>query len=542
MEDAKAEQIIRLRDQERDKQANIRALYQEAADLTVPRDTNLTHKRSPGEDVSLRYVDGTAVQDAQILAAGLATTVLPAGQAFFALSASDPGLAERDDVKRYFAQVAEIAHERMFSSNFSLMINETISVLSCLGTGCLFTGWDAKRGGLFYRDYDISLYQIKEDSSGRVDTVILSYELTARQAVQEFGDAVTGKVREAANDLKTESKRFPFIQVVRPRDINPVSKKVRDSFKWECLYVDEAEKVIIKESGYETFPFAVPRWRKSWGEKYGIGQALVALADIRMLQKMRESLQKLGNRLAEPPMNAVQESLEGPPDVRPNAVNWVRDHDAFRGVDMGSVGNYPITDDAVEKQQKIIHEAFFRNVFLQFADLTGDRRTTVEIRMRAQEGLKLLAQPVARMQEELLTPTIVRTIDLGMKWGVIPEPPPELSGYKIEYLGQLALALRDQQAMAAVQFTELLASMAEAVPEALDTVNFDRMLPDVARSFGMKTAHLSTPEEIAARREARAAAMEAEEQRQDAEAAGKFYGRAQRAPEKGSPAEVMAGA
>lgn len=543
MGDDRAKAIIALRDRERDKQSNIRDLYQQAADLVVPRDTQITRKRSPGEDVSLRYVDGTAVQDAQILAAGLATTLLPAGQAFFALSADDPRLAERDDVKRYFAMVAEVAHERIFSSNFTLNINETIYVLSCLGTGCFYTDWDHKTGSLTYKDYDISLYQIKEDSKGFVDTVILSYDLTARQAVQEYGfDNCSEDIRKAADDLAHESKRFPFIHIVRPRETNPLSRNVKNGFRWESLHVDETAKEIVKESGYETFPFAVPRWRKSWGEKYGIGQALVALADIRMLQRMRQSLQKLANRLAEPPMEARQDALEGTPDVRPNAVNWVREVNSFRAVDQGAVGNYPVTVDAVEKQQQIIHDAFFRNVFLQFSDLKGDRRTTVEIRMRAQEGLKLLAQPVARLQEELLTPVITRTIELLMKWGVIPRPPEPISGYKIEYLGQLALALRDQQATAAMQFTELVASIAEIAPESVDIIDFDVMLPDVARTYGMKTSHIATPEAIAAKREARAEQMAAQQALEEADVMGKAYGRTVKKPERGSAAEELVAA
>jgi len=539
--DDRATAITKLRDREREKQANIRDLYQQAADLTVPRDTAITHKRSPGEDVSLRYVDGTAVQDAQILAAGLATTLLPPGQKFFALSADDPQYAERDDVKRYFAMIEEVAHQKMFTSNFTLMINETIYVLSCLGTGCLYVEWDEKEGRVTYKDYDIALYQIKENSKGFVDTIILSYELTARQAVQDYGhDNCSEEVQKAADNLDTESKRFEFIHCVRPRETNPLSKKVADSFRWESLHVDVKAKAVVKERGYEMFPFAVPRWRKSWGEKYGIGQALVALADIRMLQAMRQSLQKLANRLAEPPMEANANDLDGTPDLRPNAVNWVDKMGSFAAVDMGVIGNYPITVESVEKQQQIIHEAFYRNVFLQFSDLEGTHRTTVEIRLRAQEGLKLLAQPVARLQEELLTPTIVRTIELLIKWGVIPRPPEWLKGYKIEYLGQLALALRDQQATAAIQFTEYLRGVEEVHPGASKVISFERMHPDVARNFGVKSTHLSTPEEIEAQE--RAEAEQAEEQRQAelAAIAATGYKDTRQAPESGSPAEELA--
>jgi len=125
------------------------------------------------------------------------------------------------------------------------------------------------------------------------------------------------------------------------------------------------------------------------------------------------------------------------------------------------LGNFPITVEALKEQQEIVHKAFFRDIFVQLGDLTGDRRTTVEIIERLREGLRRLALPVARLQSELFNPVITRSTMLLIRHGKIPQPPIELEGQQlgIEYEGQLALALKGQQAKGFQQWVEFAGAM-----------------------------------------------------------------------------------
>ena len=540
MADDRGVQIIALRDRERNEQAAFLSLYQAAADLTRARGNSITSLRQPGEDISLRYYDGTGIQDAQELASGLTTTMLPIGQAFFAMEDASDDEANAKKHDEYLAKAAEVVHREMFSCNFSLNINEVVGEQSNLGTGCIFAEFDRNLRKLNYRNYDVGSYQIQENVRGRVDAIILSFEYTARQAIQEYGeDKVSDDIKKAAAEVKTESDAFPFVWIVRPNEVNPIGN---GRFKWESLHVDEKAKTIVREGGYDTFPFAVGRWSKSGRDKYGYGQGMVALGFLRMLQAQRKTHIKMAHRQAEPPLEAVADDIEGIPDVRPNAVNWVVRRNSFGSIDQNALGNFVITDQTLKDDRETIHEIFYRDVFVMFGDLKGDRRTTIEIRARAQEGLRRLSQPVARLQEELLNPIIERTINLLIQWGRIPPPPPTLLEYNIVYLGQLALALRDQQATGAMQYVSVLGEMMPFYPDAMDVVDFDAMLPDLARSMGVKEAHIATPDEIAAKRQARAQQQQAAMAMQAAQAAGKAYGPMSKAPEQGSPVGEMMGA
>ena len=178
------------------------------------------------------------------------------------------------------------------------------------------------------------------------------------------------------------------------------------------------------------------------------------------------------------------------------------------------------------------------------AHLPGDRRTTVEIRERVKQAMKKLAGPVYRLQSELFTPVITRSVLLLIRNGVIPYPPIELRGrgFGIEYISELALAMRDQQTQAFQRFAGLVADLDPVFPGAKDIINIDRALPDIAFTYGMKVEHLSTEEEIIAAREQRAADLAQQQALQMAQIAGQAYLGATKAPEAGSPAEALVGA
>lgn len=540
----KAKEIILLRDREKAKQRGFWwSLWQDAADLCYPREDQIVIRSNQGEDKSTKRMDDTAVFDSQEMASGLSGSLIPTGQRFFGLRIKNKRIAELETVKQWLRIAGEIAHDELFESNFMLHFNESLRSLGVFGTCCLYSEWDAQYGQLNFKDHAISTYCIKEDSHGNVDTVILTYTLTARQAIQEFGADKCGKqIVEDASGLTTESEKYEFIHVVRPRtELNPLHKDSKN-MPFESVHVDVEGQAVVRESGYEENPYAVARWMKGATEKYGRGQGTESLATIRMLNKMTADYVDLCNRFGKPPLQ-VLESFEGDVDLRPGAINRVQDVNSIRGIDQQVLGNFPITEKALEAQRQLVHQAFFRDIFVQLADISN-RRTAFEIQQRLQEGLRRLASPVSRLQSELLNPIIMRSVLLLIRNGRIPMPPPELQGqsFGVEYMGQLALALRDQQARGFQQWAGFIGSVSQVDPSAVDLISWDRALPRMGDAFGVNSADMATPEEVAAKRQARAAQAQAQMAMAAAQTAGKTYKDGTKAPEEGSPAAALMGA
>ena len=543
MADPKAVEIIKEQEREEILAANFRNLYQDVADQMLPRENQIIGVRTPGEDKSKQIFDPTAMLDLQDMVSGLSAAFFPPGELAFGLTVKDRQLANVDAVKRYLALASQITHDELFASNFMLQLNETLSSLIGFGTGNLYSEWVAGTG-LNFKDWDVSFYTIKQNSAGLVDTVIIKYPLTARQAVQEFGgDNVGEKVLDAYKNADTVSKVFPFIHRVRPRGERNPNFTDFLNMPFESLYVNVDEQKLVDEGGFDEFPYAVPRWKKSSNEKYGRGQGTIALSVSKELQQMHADFVECGNKWNNPPREVLDNAVEGRVDVRPGADNRVTAMNSIRALDEGLRGNFPITKDMLEFVQAIIHRIFFKDVFAPLAELTGDRRTTLEIRERVKQAVKKLAGPIYRLQSELFTPIITRSVLLLIRNGVIPYPPAELEGrgFGIEYISELALAIRDQQSQAFIQLADLVSALDPVFPGAKDIINIDRALPDIAFTFGTKVEHLSTREEIEETRRVRAEQLAEQKAIEAAQALAQGYGQTTKAPEEGSLAEIATG-
>jgi hypothetical protein len=123
-------------------------------------------------------------------------------------------------------------------------------------------------------------------------------------------------------------------------------------------------------------------------------------------------------------------------------------------------------------------------------------------------------------------------------------PPKELSGrgFGIEYKGTLALALKSQQAKGFMQFAEFITNITPVFPDAVDYIDMEDAMPDMAASFGVKNEHIASEEQVLAKREVRAKKEQEMAQMQAAQVAGQVYNQGAKAPEQGSPSEkIMAG-
>ena len=538
MPDDRAQTIIKLFEKEEAKAATFRSLYQETADYVFPRENQITSMSTPGEKKTDHLIDTTAVMASIEMASGLSQNLVPPGQRFFVIRASLRALNEIEAVKQYLGEATEIVHEQLYGSNFMLQLNETLRSLCVFGTANLFSEYTTF---LNFRDYDIGQYIILENSKSRVDTMYMKFVYTARQAEQEWGDKVGEKILKVLAEKPNEP--FVFLHVVRPRTDRKAGLSDNLNMPYESLYINMKEKVIVNEGGFPEFPYAVPRWTKSSNEIFGRGQGTFLLPDIKLLQVMNRDLTECANKHNRPPLEILQ-SFEGDVDMNPHGRNVVSELGTIRAVDRNAQGNFPITKDILEMKQDLIRKGFYNDVFVQLQQLKGDRRTTLEIRERIAEGLQRLGPPIGRIQEELFNPCITRVILLLLRNGQLPPMPPELEGqsFKLEYVSRLALELRSQQAQGLIRWVGYGAEMESVFPGVTDNVDSDTAYRDLGANLGVSVEHVASLEDVEAKREARAKQLQQQQMMDALEKAGKAYPGTTKAPESGSPAEMLMGA
>jgi len=541
-----AEEIIELQKNLESQDAVLRSRWQDEANYIFPRESNITNITIPvGKNVIL--YDTTGVTESDNMTSGLLTNLVPAGQKFFSFTTDDEKIKEMDICKSYMAKATEALHEELFSSNYILQLGETLRALVVHGTGNNYSEW--KNGGLNFTDWDISRYQILEDFSGRVDTMVLKFPKTAKQAYEKWGDKAGKSIVELFEghsiDTKKQNDTFWFIHLVRPRkNWNPRFEDYLN-MPFESKYVNVKDKTEIVEGGYQEFPYCVPRWTKTTGDAHGRGIGTMILPQVKMVNVNKRDFNECGNKHVNPPMEILVE-FEGTYKTFPGARNEVMTLPSA-GVVQGIQGNFPITKDTLEFERQVIKDAFYHDAFAPLSGLTGDRRNELEIRQRIMESFRKIGTPIGRLESELFTPQLTRGYHLMVRNGAFPPPPPELQGRKLKivYKGPLSLAQQNSEATASQQVISIVVEAEKASTSfagALDNFNVDKVVRRWARIEGMNEDDLATIEEIEAKREQRRQDIERQRSLEAAQVAAGAYGQTTKAPEKGSAAEVMRGA
>ena len=539
----KAEEIIDLRNRELALQANIRSLWQQTANKLYPY-IQIDATFEPGSIRTTEIYDQTPMLDAEDMLSGLKQILIPSGQPFYAIKVGTNNKST-DSVQRYISMLTEVSHDKIYTSNFITEIDEVLRSLIIFGPATMFSEWTVKTG-LNYKACILGAYQFLENSKKLVDGIVFTIEYTPRQAIQEFGeDRVGEEVMKAFNDSKKQEELFKFIYLVRPRELfNPnLSRNFFGNMPWESTVVNEKEKLIVDEGGFAQFPYHSARWKRPANEKHGRGIGTEILPQIKVLDRTMRNWIDVGNRWANPPMQKLY-SVDGPVRVTPGAMNTVQEMDTIRGLDNKSYGNMPITEISLDKQHELIDRAFFKDAFSPLENLTGDRRTTLEIRERIKQAWHKIGPPVARVWYELLEKCVTRSILLLIRNRAVEQPPPELSGinFGLEFVGPFALELRSQQARAFQEWVSFVGEMEGTFPGAVDNVDTDDAVMRMGRTFGVNAEDMASEEERNEKRRIRQEEKEAQLALQMAQVGAQAYGQATGAPEAGSPAEALMGA
>ncbi len=539
MADDKAVELLAIYDKEFHDDANFRSIYQEVADVMFPRESEITTRRAKGEVLGRHIIDTTGLTASIDMAAGLSINLFPPGDKFYNILMEDDELNKIDAVKRKLAQITEVSHEKRANSNFMLQANETLRSLSTFGTGNMFSEWKAGVG-LNYKDYDIGMYTFLENEQGLVDTMMIEFPYTAKQAFQKWGKKAGETVIEKMEDPKTHSEEFKFVWIVRPRDLEKQNGDENIAMPFESIFISRTDSVIVEEGGFLEFPFQVPRWSKSSREKWGRGVGTFAIGIVNGLQTEKRDLIQCGNLHNNPPKE-VLESFEGEVRVSPGDLNFVSQMGSIKAIEQQALGNFVITEKVIEMDQLTIRKMFFNDAFNQLELLKGDRRNELEIRSRLAAGLRKLVMPVGRIQSEWLTGLVTRDINLLARNGVFGELPLEMQGrnFKVEYVGRLALELQAAQSMGWLRWVQEGAEIEAVIPGTLDNVDVDSGYRRRGITLGVSIDDVASEEDVAEKRVIRAEKKRQELELQMLQMSGQVNQGLGKAPEEGSPGKAV---
>lgn len=472
-------------------------------------------QKSAGGVRGMDIYDHTAALGLDRFTSAYTGMIIPRGERYQQVSTTDPDLNEDPEMQAWL----EHATDRLFAARYSPQAgfdpeaNMCIRSLGSYGSAPFWVDhWEGR--GLFYKTFHLSEIYVDEDFRGRIDTIYREYEMTARQAAQDFGqDNLTPLVAKAFAEKK--DTKFKFLHVVRPRlDRDPERLDFR-RMRFESRYISIADKMQIREGGYTSQPMAFSRYVTAPREIYGRSPAIQVLGSIRTVNAIAKTLLRAGHKAVDPPLLVPEDGVLSQIQNMPGGINV--GGMGFDGnpmiMPLQSSGQLPIGMELLNNEREPIRDAFLEKVWSLVLE-RKDRMTATEVLEISRMQGMLMAPMASRQETEWQGVQTERELDILISIGFIRRPPPiffEAGGrIKMIYDNPLSRAAKAEEALGFGRYVEMLTPLAGIVgPEVYDVIDTENAPRELAKALAVRTRYLSTPEQVAEKREARAQAQEA---------------------------------
>lgn len=443
------------------------------------------------------------------------------------------------EVRMWLDDIEEHLYSVFRRGNFYPNMVEFLYDGGTFGTGVMYCEEDMVRNTTRFSTRPLGEIRILDNEFGEVDTVFRKFKLSRRNLIHKFGvEAFDEQFRRKANTGAEEMMDVTHA-VFRNADYD-LSKYSSKNMKFASVYIVDGK--IVSEKGYNTNPFAVWRLGKNTFETYGRGPGIEALSDVKRKNSINKDELIVSQMAAFPPYNVPAE-LRGQVRITPKGMNYYDDHQRVI-TPINTALNWPIVQEAKDDIKKMIEDHFNVPLFLML-ERAERMMTATEILERQGEKAAVLGTEVGKLISEVFDPIIDRTFDIEYRAGRLPPPPDILmelgvKNIEIDYLGPLATAQKNSQERRAIDASILSAApVLQLFPESADVIDADELVRRIFAVNGNSQAVFRSEEELGARRQQRQQQQQGMEALDAAEVALKGMKGAAKAPEAGSPMEML---
>lgn len=510
MRDKVAEAIIEREKALRSARATWESLWQSIARYCLPNSASFTEQVSPGLERTRWILDSTAPRALEMFASFLHTLLNnPASQWVRLGVEGEAELEISSSVRAYMEACQRKIMSALTSPSADIysQLHQIYLDLGAFGTGVMFEDVVNKR--LRCRVYHLDDCVIAEGEDENIDSVFRQRFFTRRQALQRWGAEKLGREFESKDNKKLD-ETVRFLHAVFPAT-DPISQDLpkRQTLKgapfYACWVLDGQEKKVVEYASYEEFPYFCPRWYKSRSETYGRSQAMTALPDIRMVNRMSDTILRGAEKIVDPPLVIPDGSLVSPVRVHPGGLTFTEGQIDIKTLIPPGTSRIETGQVLLEQRQAAIKEAFFTPLFV-----TPDSpvKTATQVLQEVDERNRALSPMLVRLQTELFSRLVTRTFNLLNRAGLLPRPPAELAGksLKLEYVSPLIASQKQMEGLAMVRTFEMMAMWAQVDKGIFDWVDTDGVAQRIPMANGVPAELVKTKTQVTEVRKARAGA------------------------------------
>lgn len=451
--------------------SNFESNWQEKLDFCQPRKADVTRFKVPGIKRGETLYD-TAGEDCSNKLSGALHSMLTNPVApFFGLTTGDEALDAEDDVREWLEDSTKRMHSVFMNSNFQTEVHEIYIDLVTIGTACLYMEEDKQNVIRFSARFMGEIY-VAENAYGFIDTVYRCYKPKYSQAAEEF--PLNAELQKRAMERPDELTEI--LHCVYPRNSVVYGKSDKGNLPWASEYIWIEKEVLLSESGYNVFPYAVPRWTKATGEDYGRAPADTALPEIKMLNAMRKTYIEALQLAARPPWIADDDGVLLPLDMTPDGMNYRRAGSDAKIEALQSKSELVVTSQAITESRQIIRQCFYIDQLQLWQG--GPQMTAAEVLQRTEESMRLIGPVLGRQHKEFLRPVVDRTFDIMWRKRMFLDPPAALRNKTIgvHYTSIIAKAQKVTEGQNIQRALQMSAPIFQADPKTMQNINGDELV------------------------------------------------------------------
>ena len=510
MADERAKKILKKFDKVKAGRVNWEDRWRDVGKYVMPRKDNVWDSLivPGGEEKRVRLYDSSAEHFNVLLASALSTMLINPTRQWYQLTTDDPVLNNNNEVREWLQKTAKAGQQILNNTNFHTQAHEMFLDLGGFGTAPLRMEEDDETV-LRFKSEPIYELWVQENHKGEVDGIYKKFKMTVRQAKQRYGEDIFD-ANERMSIAQDETKELHFLKVVLPSKEVEGSKTSKAFVSLELLCENGRER-ILKEGGFNEFPYAVPRWNKTSYEMYGRSPSLTAMPDIKMINAMMQDTIRAAQKATTPPMMIPDDMMGSPVNTTPGGLNPYRAGTSDRIFPLETGSRPDIGLEFMRDIRERIKAVYFIDQ-LQLRE--GPQMTATEVNQRVDESLRLLGPVLARLHSEFLNPVIKRLTAVMKRKKLLPSLPAILEDVEIEviYNSQIAGAQKLAEANNFNRFVGSIAPLIQINPGVIDNFDLDKASLELARLHGVNEEILRDQTETDALREQRQQTQEQEQE------------------------------
>lgn len=459
----------------------------------------------------------------------------PDSQKWHKLGPSDTNLLKSYRVRSYYDELNDLLFKMRYNpyAGFVAATGEIYQNIGVYGNGPVRANWRKARPGIAagfnYSAIAMRNVFVIHDDDGNSWMTIVRFWLTAPQFKRKWPNEPPPK-SVAAELLKGEkasnTEFFEFVHIVYPRDASeykPNSLGPQRHTHVSLYLAVRDEEFVGKESGYAGNPYMMPRAASSAENPYGNSPAVRALPSLGSASAMRKTLLKQGQKAVDPTLLAYDDGvLSGKVAALPGRVLYGglnnQGNELVKPLATGA--NFTVGEKMLEDERADIDDAFLVWIFQLLMESRGEMTATEVMELAVKEAM-LLAPTMGRLQVAWLEPNIQREVNMLVEYApqMLPEMPPELeeagdgAKYDVTYTSPLAKGMYAEEDAGFLSVHQIAVDHATATgePDALDLLDIEAALPEIAQHRNVPERWMRSPEKMAAKREQRNAAKQSDQ-------------------------------